>query len=68
LYSTEQRSGNTAFLLGDLFADEEKTLVLELHIPAMNELGQIEVAKMTFDPRTPTAPTCPRTLRNCRSR
>lgn len=49
LYSTEQRSGNTAFLLGDLFADEEKTLVLELHVPAMAELGQIEVAKMRFD-------------------
>lgn len=49
LYSTEKRSGHTAFLLGDLFAEEEKTLVLELQIPALEELGQIEVAKMRFE-------------------
>ncbi len=37
------------FRLGDLYADELKTLVLELDIPALNKLGAIEVATLRFD-------------------
>ncbi len=38
-----------AFRLGDLFSDELKTLVLELSIPALKDLGRVEVAHLRFE-------------------
>jgi Ca-activated chloride channel family protein len=38
-----------AFKLGDLFSDELKTLVLELSIPALKDLGRVEVAHLRFE-------------------
>jgi hypothetical protein len=35
--------------LGDLYADEIKMLLLELHIPGLDELGRVEVARLRFD-------------------
>ncbi len=48
MYPFERRDFQNIFRLGDLFADEAKTLVLELHIPALNVLGEVEVARLTF--------------------
>lgn len=39
----------TSFRLGDVYADEEKNLVLELTIPALQSLGQQEIATLKFD-------------------
>jgi Ca-activated chloride channel family protein len=38
-----------AFRLGDLFADEVKMLVVELLIPPIKTLGEVEVARLLFD-------------------
>ena len=48
-YPTEQRGAAVVFRLGDLFADELKTLLLELTIPALKDLGQVEVAQLRFE-------------------
>jgi Ca-activated chloride channel family protein len=48
-YPTDERNGNMAFRMGDLFAEEVKMLLLELHIPALETLGQVEVAKLRFE-------------------
>ena len=48
-YPADSVDGGVAFRLGDLFADELKTLVLELSIPALKSLGEVEVARLRFD-------------------
>lgn len=48
-YPAEVRGREVVFRLGDLFADELKTLVLELNIPALERLGQVEVGQLRFD-------------------
>ncbi len=48
-YPAEVRGREVVFRLGDLFADELKTLVLELSIPALERLGQVEVGQLRFD-------------------
>ncbi|MBN2305997.1 MAG: VWA domain-containing protein [Anaerolineae bacterium] len=48
-YPTERSSGSAVFRLGDLFAEEQKTLLLELSIPALKDLGEVEVARLRFD-------------------
>jgi Ca-activated chloride channel family protein len=48
-YPMEKGAGNMTFRLGDLFADEIKTLLLELTIPALQTLGEVEVAWLRFD-------------------
>jgi hypothetical protein len=50
IYPLERRNNPTQhiFRLGDLYADEIKTLVLELHIPALQTLGEVEVARLLF--------------------
>ncbi len=48
-YPMEKGAGNMTFRLGDLFADEIKTLLLELTIPALQMLGEVEVAWLRFD-------------------
>lgn len=48
-YPVENPLEGTAFQLGDIFADEQKTLVLELAIPALENLGEVEVARLRFD-------------------
>ena len=49
VYPTEKAGDVAVFRLGDLFADELKTLLLELTIPALKELGKVEVARLRFD-------------------
>jgi hypothetical protein len=49
MYTMEQRGNDPVFLMGDLFADELKTLVLEFSIPALQHLGEIEVATIRFE-------------------
>ncbi|MBN1200786.1 MAG: VWA domain-containing protein [Anaerolineae bacterium] len=48
-YPAESGEAQVTFKLGDLFADELKTLLLELSIPALQELGEVEVARLRFD-------------------
>lgn len=48
-YPSDQVAHGVAFRLGDLFADELKTLVLELSIPALKQLGRVEVAHLRFE-------------------
>lgn len=48
-YVTEMRGGDVHFRMGDLFADEVKILLLELSIPALKALGQVEVARLRFE-------------------
>ncbi|NDJ53923.1 MAG: VWA domain-containing protein [Chloroflexi bacterium] len=37
------------FRLGDIYADELKTMVLQMHIPALEKLGEVEVARLRFE-------------------
>jgi Ca-activated chloride channel family protein len=48
-YPEEKRDKGAAFRLGDIFGDEIKTIMLELHIPALKNMGQIEIAKLHFE-------------------
>ncbi len=45
----EYRDGSIAFRMGDLFSEEVKMLLLELHIPALSMLGEVEVARLRFE-------------------
>jgi Ca-activated chloride channel family protein len=46
----EQRDGrNRLFRLGDIFGNEVKTLVLELQVPALASLGEMQVATLRFE-------------------
>ncbi|MCI0714467.1 MAG: VWA domain-containing protein [Chloroflexi bacterium] len=49
MYTMEHRSGNPVFLMGDLFGDETKLLVLELHVPALKQLGMVDIAMLKFE-------------------
>jgi Ca-activated chloride channel family protein len=48
-YPSETKNREVVFRLGDLFSDEIKTLLIELSIPALDELGEVEVARLRFD-------------------
>jgi Ca-activated chloride channel homolog len=39
----------TTFQLGDIFSDEVKTLVLELSIPALQNIGETKIAQLRFE-------------------
>lgn len=43
-------NGNVyAFSLGDIYGDEVKTLILELSVPALKDIGQQEIARLRFE-------------------
>ncbi len=48
-YPAAIKGREITFRLGDLYADELKTMVLELAIPAMGELGRFQVGELRFD-------------------
>ncbi len=48
-YTEQAADHQIAFKLGDLYADEIKTLVLELAIPALESLGEVEVGRLRFE-------------------
>jgi Ca-activated chloride channel homolog len=48
-YPSDAANNVITFRLGDLYSDEIKTLLLELSIPALGTLGQVEVARLRFD-------------------
>jgi Ca-activated chloride channel family protein len=48
-YSVDIDSKMSSFRLGDIFANEVKTLVLELSIPAMAQLGEQQIAILRFE-------------------
>lgn len=47
-YPTETAGKSTVYRLGDVFGNETKTLLLELSIPALNSIGEVEIAKLRF--------------------
>jgi Ca-activated chloride channel family protein len=48
-YPEETHGGSVSYRLGDIFADEVKTLLLELYIPALATLGQVQVGSLRFE-------------------
>ncbi len=48
-YQTTQTGKSTSFQLGDIFGDEVKTVVLELNVPALNTMGECQIAKLRFE-------------------
>ncbi len=48
-YPSEVNGHEVKFQLGDVFADEEKTLMLELVIPALDHIGACEIARLRFE-------------------
>ncbi|MGJ3240948.1 MAG: FHA domain-containing protein [Anaerolineae bacterium] len=48
-YPVEVNGRQTSFRLGDIFAHEVKTLVLELAIPALETIGEAQIATLRFD-------------------
>ncbi len=48
-YPVDISGRETSFRLGDIFANEVKTLVLELSIPALEKLGEAQIATLRFD-------------------
>lgn len=48
-YPAEARPQAITYKLGDVFGDEVKTLMLELSIPAMQQLGKIQIATLRFE-------------------
>ncbi len=48
-YPADTAENVVSFRLGDLYADEIKTLLLQLSIPALGTLGKVEVARLRFD-------------------
>jgi len=48
-FPEEARTNGTAYRMGDIFGDEVKTLMLELSIPALRDIGEIEIATLHFE-------------------
>jgi len=48
-YSVDINPPATTFQLGDIFAHEVKTLVLELAIPALDVIGETQIATLRFE-------------------
>ncbi len=48
-YPTESADGRVTFRLGDIFGQEIKTLVLELGVPALREIGERQIALLRFE-------------------
>jgi len=48
-YPVEGKNNKTTFQLGDIFAHEVKTLVLELDIPAIATIGETQIATLSFE-------------------
>lgn len=48
-YPVDIEDNVTTFRLGDIFAQEVKTLVLELSIPALATIGETQIATLRFD-------------------
>ena len=47
-YPYDTHQDNDIFRLGDLSGEETKTLVLELSVPSLPTLGEIEIARLCF--------------------
>ncbi len=48
-YPAEESGNHATYRLGDIFSDEVKTLILELDIPAMQQLGEQQIATLRFE-------------------
>ncbi len=48
-YPVQLDGQNISFRLGDVFGEEVKTLALELSIPALQEVGEQQIAVLRFD-------------------
>ena len=48
-YNMHSDGKRISFSLGDIYGNEVKTLLLELSIPALNEIGECEIARLRFE-------------------
>lgn len=48
-YPTHAEGTHISYRLGDVFGDEVKALLLELDVPAINDIGQRQIATLYFD-------------------
>jgi Ca-activated chloride channel family protein len=48
-YPAVGTAGNVVYYLGDLTRDESKVLLVQLVIPSLETLGQVEIARLRFD-------------------
>ncbi|MBL8118938.1 MAG: FHA domain-containing protein [Anaerolineae bacterium] len=48
-YNMHSDGRNISFTLGDIYGNEIKTLVLEISIPALHEIGEREIARLRFE-------------------
>ncbi|MBA3870329.1 MAG: FHA domain-containing protein [Anaerolineae bacterium] len=48
-YNMHSDGKRVSFSLGDIYGNEVKTLLLELSIPALNEIGECEIARLRFE-------------------
>lgn len=48
-YPAETDGKSTHYRLGDVYGNEVKTLLLELSIPALKQLGEIQIATLRFE-------------------
>lgn len=47
-YPTEKHGDATTFRLGDVYSEETRTLMLELSIPALHDIGAVQIATLQF--------------------
>lgn len=48
-YPEERAGGAISYRVGDIYGEEVKTLMLELTIPAMKNIGDVEIATLRFE-------------------
>ncbi|MBN2306274.1 MAG: VWA domain-containing protein [Anaerolineae bacterium] len=48
-YPAQSGANGTTFQLGDIFADEVKSLLVEVSVPAMQDLGEVEIGRLRFE-------------------
>ncbi|MEL6268200.1 MAG: VWA domain-containing protein [Chloroflexota bacterium] len=48
-YPEERAGTDTAYRVGDVYGDESKTLMLEIDVPALSEMGEVDIATLRFE-------------------
>lgn len=48
-YPMQSNGYGTTFRMGDMFAEETKTLLLEINIPSLHDLGEKQIAMLSFE-------------------
>jgi len=48
-YPEETSDGLSTFRMGDIYGDDSRSLMLELHIPALETMGEVKIATLRFE-------------------